>query len=59
MYVYTFLCMGQVFLFPHFFLSSQYGNKFFFIKYASLKDILLIIPVHQASLKHQAISYDS
>lgn len=39
-------------------LSSQCDNKFL-VKYANLKYILLIILLHQASLKHQAISFES
>lgn len=46
--------------FPSFFsfLLNMVLSKFL-VKYANLKDILLIILLHQAFLKHEAISYES
>ena len=53
MYVQARLLFSLILFFP-----SQHGSKFL-VKYANVKDILLIIPLHQAFLKHKAIFYES
>lgn len=41
-----------------YYLLNMVMSKFL-VKYANLKYILLVILLHQASLKHQAISFEA
>lgn len=50
--------LGYSLLSVFYYLLNVVMNKFF-VKYANLKYILLIILLHQASLKHQVISFES